>query len=210
MAVASRNAGISRQHIAVIGDGAMTAGMVFEAMNNAGVTPDIHLLVILNDNDMSISPPVGALNRYLARLMSGQFYAAAKDVGRAVLRHVPPMLELARKLDAQNPGRQIAAMIRARITDVEGLKRSEIMDWLDGNNGVSKNFPGLSSQCAEDLRDAFDEAECGIDTDVEITCAKCGLTYNVPIPFGSGFLAPATAIQQRRRARRHGAASSGS
>ena len=104
MAVASRNAGISRQHVAVIGDGAMTAGMVFEAMNNAGVTPDIHLLVILNDNDMSISPPVGALNRYLARLMSGQFYAAAKDVGRAVLRHVPPMLELARKLEEHAKG----------------------------------------------------------------------------------------------------------
>ena len=71
MAVASRNAGISRQHVAVIGDGAMSAGMAFEAMNNAGVTPDINLLVILNDNDMSISPPVGALNRYLARLAVG-------------------------------------------------------------------------------------------------------------------------------------------
>ncbi|MCC7228386.1 MAG: 1-deoxy-D-xylulose-5-phosphate synthase [Burkholderiaceae bacterium] len=104
MAVASRNAGVSRQHVAVIGDGAMTAGMVFEAMNNAGVTPDIHLLVILNDNDMSISPPVGALNRYLARLMSGQFYAAARDVGRAVLRHMPPMLELARKLEEHAKG----------------------------------------------------------------------------------------------------------
>ncbi len=104
MAVASRNAGVSRQHVAVIGDGAMTAGMVFEAMNNAGVTPDIHLLVVLNDNDMSISPPVGALNRYLARLMSGQFYAAARDVGRAVLRHMPPMLELARKLEEHAKG----------------------------------------------------------------------------------------------------------
>ena len=104
MAVASRNAGVSRQHVAVIGDGAMTAGMVFEAMNNAGVTPDIHLLLVLNDNDMSISPPVGALNRYLARLMSGQFYAAARDVGRAVLRHMPPMLELARKLEEHAKG----------------------------------------------------------------------------------------------------------
>ena len=99
MAVASRNAGISRQHIAVIGDGAMTAGMVFEAMNNAGVTPDINLLVILNDNDMSISPPVGALNHYLAKLMSGQFYAAAKNMGRAVLQHVPPVLALARRFE---------------------------------------------------------------------------------------------------------------
>jgi 1-deoxy-D-xylulose-5-phosphate synthase len=104
MAVASRNAGVARQHIAVIGDGAMTAGMAFEAMNNAGVTPDINLLVILNDNDMSISPPVGALNHYFARLLSGQFYAAAKNVGRAVLQHVPPVLELARRLEEHAKG----------------------------------------------------------------------------------------------------------
>jgi 1-deoxy-D-xylulose-5-phosphate synthase len=104
MAVASRNTGTPREHIAVIGDGSMTAGMAFEAMNNAGVTPDIHLLVILNDNDMSISPPVGALNRYLARLMSGQFYAAAKNVGRAVLQHMPPVLELARRFEEHAKG----------------------------------------------------------------------------------------------------------
>lgn len=104
MAVASRNAGISRQHIAVIGDGAMSAGMAFEAMNNAGVTPDVNLLVVLNDNDMSISPPVGALNRYLARLMSGRFYAAARNVGRAMLQHVPPMLELARRFEEHAKG----------------------------------------------------------------------------------------------------------
>ena len=104
MAVASRNAGIAREHIAVIGDGSMSAGMAFEAMNNAGVTPDIHLLVILNDNDMSISPPVGALNRYLARLMSGQFYAAAKSVGRAVLQHMPPVLEFARRFEEHAKG----------------------------------------------------------------------------------------------------------
>lgn len=104
MAVASRNAGVPRQHIAVIGDGSMSAGMAFEAMNNAGVTPDINLLVILNDNDMSISPPVGALNRYLARLMSGQFYAAAKNVGRSVLQHIPPVLELARRFEEHAKG----------------------------------------------------------------------------------------------------------
>jgi len=104
MAVASRNAGVDRQHIAVIGDGAMTAGMAFEALNNAGVTPGVNVLVVLNDNDMSISPPVGALNRYLARLMSGGFYAAAKNVGRAVLQHVPPMLELARRFEGHAKG----------------------------------------------------------------------------------------------------------
>ena len=104
MAVASRNAAILRQHIAVIGDGAMSAGMAFEAMNNAGVTPGVNLLVVLNDNDMSISPPVGAMNQYLAKLLSGQFYAAAKNVGKAVLQHVPPVLELARRLEEHAKG----------------------------------------------------------------------------------------------------------
>ena len=109
MAVASRNKGENvgpgrRRHVAVIGDGAMTAGMAFEAMNNAGVTPDIDLLVVLNDNDMSISPPVGALNRYLARLLSGRFYAKARDVGRAVLSNVPPLFELARRLEEHAKG----------------------------------------------------------------------------------------------------------
>src|SRR5690554_4561050 len=104
MAVASRNAGIHRQHIAVIGDGAMTAGMAFEALNNAGVTPNVNMLVVLNDNDMSISPPVGALNHYFARLLSGQFYAHAKHVGRSVLQHVPPVLELARRFEGHAKG----------------------------------------------------------------------------------------------------------
>lgn len=104
MAVASRNAGIARQHVAVIGDGAMTAGMAFEAMNNAGVTPDINLLVILNDNDMSISPPVGALNRYLARLLSGSLFNTARNMGRAVLQHVPPVLEFARRFEEHAKG----------------------------------------------------------------------------------------------------------
>src|SRR5262245_10866477 len=75
MAMGAKIKGEHRHSIAVIGDGSMTAGMAFEALNNAGVEKDCNLLVILNDNDMSISPPVGALNRYLARLMSGQFYA---------------------------------------------------------------------------------------------------------------------------------------
>src|SRR5699024_8080891 len=104
MAVAARNQGIQRQHVAVIGDGAMTAGMVFEARNNAGVVPDINLLVVHNDNELSISPPVGALNHYLARLLSGRFYTAAKDVGRAMLQHVPPMLELARRFEGHAKG----------------------------------------------------------------------------------------------------------
>jgi 1-deoxy-D-xylulose-5-phosphate synthase len=84
MAVASKLAGIERHCVAIIGDGAMTAGMAFEALNNAGDT-DANLLVVLNDNDMSISPPVGALNKYLAKLMSGRFYTAAKGLGEKVL-----------------------------------------------------------------------------------------------------------------------------
>ncbi len=84
MAVAAKLAGVPRQAVAIIGDGAMTAGMAFEALNNAG-DMDVDLLVILNDNDMSISPPVGALNKYLAKLMSGRFYARAKGLGQRVL-----------------------------------------------------------------------------------------------------------------------------
>ena len=84
MAVASKLKGEQRRAVAVIGDGAMTAGMAFEALNNAG-DMDVDLLVILNDNDMSISPPVGALNKYLARLMSGRFYSAARGLGERVL-----------------------------------------------------------------------------------------------------------------------------
>jgi len=107
MAQAAKIKGEQRHAIAVIGDGSMTAGMAFEALNNAGVEDDVNLLVVLNDNDMSISPPVGALNRYLARLMSGQFYAAAKNVGKSVLP--APMLELAKKLEEHAKGMVVPA-----------------------------------------------------------------------------------------------------
>ena len=107
MALAAKTKGEGRHAIAVIGDGAMTAGMAFEAMNNAGIHDDINLLVVLNDNDMSISPPVGALNRYLARLMSGQFYAAAKNVGKTVLP--APMRELAKRLEEHAKGMIVPA-----------------------------------------------------------------------------------------------------
>ena len=103
MAMAAKQKGEQRHSVAIIGDGAMTAGMAFEAMNNAGVS-DCNMLVILNDNDMSISPPVGALNRYLAQLMSGRFYTAAKEVGRQVLKNAPPLFELARRLEHQTKG----------------------------------------------------------------------------------------------------------
>jgi 1-deoxy-D-xylulose-5-phosphate synthase len=110
MALAAKQKGEQRHCVAIIGDGAMTAGMAFEAMNNAGVA-DCNLLVILNDNDMSISPPVGALNRYLAQLMSGRFYSAAKEVGRQVLKNAPPLFELARRLEHQAKGLVLPATL---------------------------------------------------------------------------------------------------
>ncbi len=99
MAVGARTKGEQRHSVAIIGDGAMTAGMAFEALNNGGVQPGLPLLVVLNDNDMSISPPVGALNRYLAQLMSGQFYSAARNVGKTVLKAAPPLFELAKRFE---------------------------------------------------------------------------------------------------------------
>ncbi|SDW40072.1 1-deoxy-D-xylulose-5-phosphate synthase [Nitrosomonas oligotropha] len=103
MAVAARLNHTDRRAIAIIGDGAMSAGMAFEALNNAGVM-DANLLVILNDNDMSISRPVGALNNYLAKLMSGRFYATARRAGEKVLGVVPPVLELAKRAEEHVKG----------------------------------------------------------------------------------------------------------
>ena len=110
MALAAKIKGEERRCIAVIGDGALTAGMAFEALNNAGVA-DCNLLVILNDNDMSISPPVGALNRYLAQLMTGQFYSAAKNVGKTVLKGAPPLFELAKRFEEHAKGMIIPATL---------------------------------------------------------------------------------------------------
>src|SRR6266702_2002791 len=103
MAQAAKLRGEKRHVVAVIGDGAMSAGMAFEALNNAGVM-DTDLLVILNDNDMSISPAVGAMNRYLARLMSGRFYAVAKKAGEKMLSGMPPLRELAKKVEEHAKG----------------------------------------------------------------------------------------------------------
>ena len=110
MAVAARIQGEDRHAVAIIGDGALTAGMAFEALNNAGVA-DCNLLVILNDNDMSISPPVGALNRYLAQLMSGKFYAAAKNAGKTVLKGAPPLFELAKRFEEHAKGMVVPATL---------------------------------------------------------------------------------------------------
>ena len=110
MAIAAQQKGEQRHAIAVIGDGAMTAGMAFEALNNGGVSTS-KLLVILNDNDMSISPPVGALNRYLAQLMSGKFYATAKEVGKQVLKGAPPLFELAKRFEEHAKGMVVPATL---------------------------------------------------------------------------------------------------
>jgi len=103
MAVAASRAGEDRRAVAIIGDGAMTAGMAFEALNNAGAM-DANLLVILNDNDMSISENVGALNNYLARLLSGRVYTAARKAGEKVLRALPPVLDFARRAEEHVKG----------------------------------------------------------------------------------------------------------
>lgn len=104
MAVAARDKGERRRAVAVIGDGAMSAGMAFEAMNNAGVTRDADLLVILNDNEMSISPPVGALTGILARMLSGRTFNAARRAGERVLGIAPPVLDFARKVEEHVKG----------------------------------------------------------------------------------------------------------
>jgi 1-deoxy-D-xylulose-5-phosphate synthase len=114
MARAARLKGEDRRAVAIIGDGAMSAGMAFEALNNAG---DSHagvgadLLVVLNDNDMSISPPVGALNKYLARLMSGNFYEAAREGVKGVLKAAPPLFELARRFEEHAKGMVVPGTI---------------------------------------------------------------------------------------------------
>ncbi len=106
MAVAARLAGEDRHVAAIIGDGAMTAGMAFEAMNHAGDI-DADLLVVLNDNDMSISPNVGAMSNYLARLMSGPLYASVRERGKRVLNTVPQVKELARRAEEHVKGMMV-------------------------------------------------------------------------------------------------------
>ncbi len=103
MAIAAKLKGEDRRVVAVIGDGAMTAGMAFEALNNAGAT-DANLLVILNDNEMSISPNVGALNTYLTRLLSGRFYNAVRRQGERLLSNLPRLHELARRAEEHVKG----------------------------------------------------------------------------------------------------------
>jgi 1-deoxy-D-xylulose-5-phosphate synthase len=103
MALAAKLKGETRRTVAIIGDGAMSAGQAFEALNNAGVA-DADMLVILNDNDMSISQPVGALNKYLARLFSGSAFNAARKAGEKVLGVSPSLLEFANRFEEHVKG----------------------------------------------------------------------------------------------------------
>ncbi|MBP9590822.1 MAG: 1-deoxy-D-xylulose-5-phosphate synthase [Steroidobacteraceae bacterium] len=103
MALGAARAGISRRVVAVIGDGAMSAGQAFEALNHAGPL-DVNMLVVLNDNDMSISENVGALSNYFARVLSGKTYAALREGGKKILRRMPTVWELARRSEEHVKG----------------------------------------------------------------------------------------------------------
>ena len=103
MAQATRLKGENRHTVAIIGDGAMSAGQAFEALNNAGVA-DANMLVILNDNDMSISPPVGALHKHLARILSGSAFNAARKAGEKMLSVSPSLLEFANRVEGHVKG----------------------------------------------------------------------------------------------------------
>ena len=103
MAQATRLKGENRHTVAIIGDGAMSAGQAFEALNNAGVA-DANMLVILNDNDMSISPPVGALHKHLARILSGSTFNAARKAGEKMLSVAPSLLEFANRVEGHVKG----------------------------------------------------------------------------------------------------------
>src|SRR4029078_11603244 len=110
MAIAAEKLGESRRAVAVIGDGALTAGMAFEALNHAGSLPN-DLLVILNDNDMSISENVGALSNYFARVLSGRVYAHLREGGKKILKPMPTVWELARRSEEHLKGMALAGTL---------------------------------------------------------------------------------------------------
>jgi len=141
MALASKLQGESRKTVAVIGDGAMTAGMAFEALNNGGVA-NADMLVVLNDNDMSISPPVGALNKYLARLMSGRFYSAARHGAKQMLKNAPPLFELARRLEEHAKGMVVPGTIFEEfgfnyVGPIDGHDLDSLVPTLENLRGMS-------------------------------------------------------------------------
>ncbi|MEO6975857.1 MAG: 1-deoxy-D-xylulose-5-phosphate synthase [Gallionella sp.] len=141
MAVAAKLQGSARRAVAIIGDGAMSGGMAFEALNNAGAM-DANLLVILNDNDMSISRPVGALNNYLARLMSGRFYAAMRRGSEKVLKGMPPVLEFAKRAEEHFKGMVIPGTLFEEfgfnyIGPIDGHDLNVLLDTLSNIRKLS-------------------------------------------------------------------------
>lgn len=120
-------------------------------------------------------------------------------------------LQFAEKLQEEFPERLMAATLRSRLVEVQGVEKRDLMDWLDGANGISTKYPGLTGEEAEELRDAYDRVDGGIDTDVEVQCRKasCRKTFVTTIPFGRGFLLPSKGINARKRARLRGRESSG-
>ncbi len=139
MALAARHAGDDRRHVAVIGDGAMTAGMAFEALNHVGEL-DCNLLVILNDNDMSISPNVGALNQYFARLLSGPLYSSVREGSKRVLEFMPPMKAFAQRAEEHMKGMFVPGTLFEEL----GFRYFGPVDGHDVNGLVSilKNLRG--------------------------------------------------------------------
>ena len=111
MALAAKQQGIDRKSVAIIGDGAMTAGMAFEALNHAGSLEDVNVLVILNDNDMSISPNVGGLSNYFAKVLSSKLYKSVREGSKSVLSHVPPVREFAKRTEEHVKGMVAPGML---------------------------------------------------------------------------------------------------
>ncbi|WP_353571966.1 1-deoxy-D-xylulose-5-phosphate synthase [Candidatus Albibeggiatoa sp. nov. BB20] len=111
MAMAAKQQGIERNAVAIIGDGAMTAGMAFEALNHSGSLEDVNLLVILNDNDMSISPNVGGLSNYFAKILTSKLYKSVREGSKSVLSHVPPVREFAKRTEEHVKGMVAPGML---------------------------------------------------------------------------------------------------
>ncbi len=163
MAVAARLAGNDQRAVAIIGDGAMTGGMAFEALNNAGAM-DANLLVILNDNDMSISTPVGALNNYLAKLMSGRFYSAMRKGSEKVLKGMPPVLEFTRRAEEHVKGMVIPGTLFEEfgfnyigpidghdldvlVTTLDNIRHLEGPQFLHVVTRKGKGYPNAEDDC---------------------------------------------------------------
>jgi hypothetical protein len=145
------------------------------------------------------------------RVKTGQPFEC--NVGGKLVKYKLPTVKdmaLSEKLQEQFPERAMAAMLRARLVEVEGVEKRDWMEWLDGANGESTKFKGLDSDEAEALRDAYDLSDGGVDTEIEITCKRvsCRQRFVQQLPFDQGFLLPARGIRARKRARRLGKESS--